>query len=346
MISAPELAHIDLEDVHDKLAGNAQRYINRSSLSKFLYVEGYDPKSPASDYHTTYWPVKPNGASERVASVVIPRMFKMPTDALEQDFYGSIDDQADAVLEQLKGRPVMIVTDHDKDLQPIIPVIGLAKARARREPGRYKPNLQDAFMANHAILSRAHLLIRVGRANAPLFPRYLSLLRAGRLVTTLHGTLPNIDSTKDMGLPDDFVHRYNKQAVADLVQAAHTPSWSSTYPHRLFFQAPTGTGTIKQGKKAWDRLPQDVRRLPDDAKIIAEIKQGTINLVRDMGCAVVAAYTSFQSDTGQPNKIKFGDVVLPEDFTDQTLHEMMSAQAQFRNEHGESNVFYWRDLAA
>lgn len=347
MIPAHDLAPIDLEDVHDKLAINAHRYINRSSLSKFLYVEGYDPKSPASDYSTTYWPVKPNRASERVASIVIPRMFKMPASTLEQDFYASIDDQADDVLEALKKHAVMVVTDHDKDLQPIIPVVGLAKARARREPGRYKPNLQDAFKANHAILSRAHLLIRVGKERLPLFPRYLSLLRAGRLVATLHGTLPNIDSTKDIDIPGEFMHLYNEHAIADLIKAAHTPSLGSTYTNRLFFQAPTGTGTINRGKKAWERLPQDVRaELPEDSKIIAPVKDGTIRLVRAMGCAVVPAYTSFQRDTGRSNVIKFGEVVMPEQFTEQTLHEMMSTQAQFRNQHGETNVFYWNDLAA
>lgn len=321
----------ETRQAHEILTHFGSRYIKRDGYSWLsASTVDYDPEHPLCDYNRTVWEAAPNRLSEPLGRLVLSGKHGVMPWNFNRDIVNPLQEAAPDLLELRKDYPIIFATDHHPDMVPVLAgfALNLASARHLSRTGRnkgYRQELYEQFGQTHLVATRGYVPveIHVGPRQIPNIPA----VRAAQLIMNTHFTFPINEKMIEAGLPRQFRKAYTKLFKDNFMSAMNAPSdpRSGLKPQGIIAVGATSNIDFTDSEgTSW--------------RFTAPVIPATVNLIGESGCAVVGIESCFDG-TGRP-VLRPGKVVLPEDYTDSTLEDMMTSNAALRRDLGAPNVRY------
>jgi hypothetical protein len=320
------------QTVHEILTHDfTDRYLTRSGFDRFAYSAPYDPDDPLCDYEKTWWQAKPNRLSAPIGKAILGKMHHMSGKEIDELFVAPFAAKAGDLTRALPDYPVALINGHHIDLQAALSVLTASMGVARANiDDSYQQGLEDMIKVAHGVATRGLAPIVIGR---PKLPLKLPFIRVQQLVVNPHLSFPINKQMIESGIPQDFRKGYNAKLREETIEVAQAPTAHPRGYRTLWSMSPGGTPDF----------PGEGER---EGKLITKaIEPATIRLMGEMGCGLLAVYTSFGKEKS-PTVVELGDIVPPSEVTDSTLTTTMADLAAFRRRNGELSVYYEEELAA
>ena len=311
---------------HEILAKDfSQRYLRRSGFDRLAYAVPYEESDPLCDYETTWWDARPGRMSVPIGKLVLGKSHRMSGAEIDRHFVAPFVAKASAITEALPDYPVTLVNGHDIDLQAALSLLSASMGIAKSQPERpFQQTLEETIGISHGVATRGLAPIVVER---PKLPGRLTFVRLQQMVVNPHLSFPINKEMIASGIPQDFRRNYNARLRAEVVEVATAPTEHRDGFRTLWSMAPGGTPDFKgEGQNAGKLLTK-------------AIEPATVKLMREMGCGMLPVYTKFGKGKGETH-IELGELIAPDEVTDDTVGSIMDDLAAYRRRHGEANVYY------
>jgi len=334
MDSPEQFTQLEQQETHQIfLESFVNRYLERTGiLGKVAFGAGYDPNSTISDYNRTWWEAMPNRLSIPVGNFVLGQMHKMSGRDIRQEFASKFFEKAVIINSQLAHTPLAIINGHSPDLQAALGLFSANIGLAEKDSDEFGIPFNHGFYrrteAGHGVATRATAPIVIGSRRIPV----VEFVRLQQLVVNPHLSFPRTKQIEESGIDPDFIKKYNSQLRDEVVEIAEN----------CYINFPVH-GPLKT---TWSIAPNAKPDEKDEAsgkQITAQVGDATKRMIGDMGCALMAVYTSFGKGK-RPNAIELGEIIQPEDIDNSTLDGIMADLAEFRRKNGEPNVYYAGEL--
>lgn len=315
---------------NDLVQGFTTRYIEDMRASKFARPVAFDPSNPVCDYNRTVWEVQhyPFPIYRIIGEKIIQKDHSMSSSEIDKTCALPFTEKTDQITDALRKYPVLLVNDHSPDTQSALSIVAAQKGIARGQNGNFLKNYLDIIRISHVIGIRALHEIEI-----PLhvFGKVVPFAKIETAITTANFSIPLNKKTENSNLDKRLVRIYNKKFVQDTLRAAeNTTSHPQNY-YPLFASSIGGDKNYKGTDEHQGLL------------ITHPVVNPTVRLLKAMKCALLPVYTSFGRGKRE-TYFELGDIVPPDEVTDETPHQMMADIAEFRRAHGEPNVYYAGEL--
>jgi len=311
-----------------------ERYLDglKSPADSLTHSLPFDPRSELCDYEKTWWSARPRPWSPEVAKFVLSLLIGVSGDNIENTFYEDFKRKAGLLRDELENRSTMLLTGHEPDVLAAVPLVSAANAIAEYDATTknrsFRRCFADMVKICHVEATRALAPVMIGKA-----PAAVSLVRIARWGLSPHFVLPKNEAMNESDISGEFIKTYNHLAKDNMDAVTKGPSRHPDGLNVLWSMAPAGTRdkriNLENGQTAL---------------VIPEVTEGTINLIKRLGCTIVPVCTSL-GDRKNPS-VYVRRMIYPSHIGPETIHKVMVQMAEFRREHGEGEVYYAREAAA